>query len=149
MYLPLFLFLCWGDPRSRPGGRGTPLQTPKIDQFWGSFFRELTLHLWKPPIIHSPVGRLFLLSNTHNQFSIKPLFMKKTLFTKEFWSRSTPKERKIKHLVKKNSDLRQKYLCETVRRPRVFETRHYRGGLWRRFCRMETSFLIFLTLLSN
>jgi len=49
---------------------------------------------------------------------------------------------------KKNSDLRQKYLCEPVKRPREFETRDNRGGLWRRFCRMETSLLIFLTLVS-
>ena len=49
----------------------------------------------------------------------------------------------------KNSDLRQKYLREPVRRPREFETRDYRGVLWRRFCKMETSFLIFLTLVSH
>jgi len=50
---------------------------------------------------------------------------------------------------KKNSDVKQKYLCEPVMRSRVFETRDYRGGLWRRFCRKETLFLIFLTLVSN
>ena len=42
---------------------------------------------------------------------------------------------------KKNSDVKQKYLCEPVMRSRVLETRDYRGGLWRRFCRMKTSFL--------
>jgi len=47
------------------------------------------------------------------------------------------------------SDPRPKYLCEPVRRPRKIETRVKSGGLWRRFCRMETSFLIFLTLVSN
>ena len=64
MHLPLFLFLCWG-PKSRPGGRGTPLQTPKIDQFWGLFFRVLTLppdswfgnHIQQ---IHSPGGGVVL-----------------------------------------------------------------------------------------
>jgi len=50
---------------------------------------------------------------------------------------------------KKISDLRQKYFREPVRRPREFETRDYRGGLWRRFFKMQTSFLILLTLVSN
>jgi len=50
---PQYGFLCWGDPKTKPGGRETPLsvfnenstlKTPKIDQFWGLFFRGVTLH---------------------------------------------------------------------------------------------------------
>ena len=48
------------------------------------------------------------------------------------------------------SDPRQKYLCEPARNPREIETCHKSGGLWRRFCRMGTSFLIiFFNLVSN
>ena len=66
-------------------------------------------------------------------------------------SSQDPPPRKARSNIwsKKNSDPRQKYLCEPVRRPREIETRDNRGGLWRRFCRMETSFLIFPTLVSN
>ena len=66
-------------------------------------------------------------------------------------SSQDPPPRKVRSNIwlKKNSDLRHKYLCEPVRRPGEFETRDNRGELWRRFCRMETSFLILITLVSN
>jgi len=47
------------------------------------------------------------------------------------------------------SDARQKYLCEPAKKQREIETCEKSGGFWRRFCRMETSFLVFLTLMSN
>jgi len=36
-------FFVGGIPNPEPGGREIPLQTPKIDQFWGLFFRGVTL----------------------------------------------------------------------------------------------------------
>jgi hypothetical protein len=41
--LPRGGFFVGGIPNQEPGGRGTPLQTPKIDQFWGLFFRGVVL----------------------------------------------------------------------------------------------------------
>jgi len=63
----------WGDPKTKPGGRGDPLQTPKI-----------TLHPFETTRhIHWPRGRGFLQSNTHYQFTIKNLFMIWSWLSKE------------------------------------------------------------------
>jgi len=47
------------------------------------------------------------------------------------------------------SDPRPKYPGNPVRKPREIETYDKIYGFWRRFSRMETSFLFFLTLVSN
>ena len=101
-------FLCWGDPKTKLGGRGTPLQTPKIDHFLGFFSgcSLFILFLGSNQHIHSPRGRGFLKSNTHYQFSIKTLFM--------IWWLS--KERSV---FNKNSTLKEKSTWS-------------RTGLWQR-----------------
>jgi len=48
------------------------------------------------------------------------------------------------------SDTRENYECEPERKPREIKNcnKPESGGLWRRFCRMGTSFLISFTLVS-
>jgi len=68
--------------------------------------------------------------------------------TQEVKSRSTPKERKIQYLVKDINQTQKNIICANQWGNREIETCDKSGELWRRFCRIGTSFLIFFTLMS-
>jgi len=74
---------------------------------------------------------------------------------KRYWTecqlKTPPKRKKESNLVKEiNQTQDQRYhLGKPVRKPREIETCDKSGGFCRRFSRMEISFLIYLTLVSN